>query len=182
MPTTDLTTQKLLSALIDFCTTYATPALADDMHVLAGFGNRITLPADGNDICIVTPISQTRSGTTIERYERDGPDTQELREYVDLDVQIDCYSTNLFDARQRAATLETVARSSVGVAHFLKYDIDCLYSDTVQNLSAVIDSGQYVSRWMLLLHLGYWKRVEVAQDFFSAVDVRLKNVDVHFKP
>lgn len=181
MTTRDLTKDDLLNALIDFCETYATPKLPDAMHVVSGFSNRITMPSDSNDACVVTPIAQRRSGTTVERWFDDG-DVIELAEYVELDVQIDCYSTNIFDARSRAATYETVARSSPGVSFFERYGLDLLYADGSQNLSAVIDSNQYVSRWILTIHLGYWKRVEVAQEFFNFVDVRLHNVDVHSKP
>ena len=176
----DLTQDDLLNALIAFCYSYATPRLMDDMHVVSGFSNRITMPSDDNDACVVTPIAQRRSGTTIERW-FEGVDTLELAEYVELDVQVDCYSTNIFDARQRVSTYEAVARSSVGVGFFNAFGLDCLYADDPQNLTAIIDSAQYVSRWSVVLHLGYWKRVEVAQEFFNAVDVRVKNVDVHFK-
>ena len=184
MPTQDLTTAKIQKALEDFCLNFATPPLADAMHVVLGFTNQRTLPSDGNDFCIVTPITQRRAGTTIEHWEKQGPGTIELREYVELDVQLDCFSSSIYEdhARQRAQTYETVCRSSVGVQHFREYDIDCLYSEGCTNLSAVIDSAQYVSRWMVMLHLGYWKRVSVSEDFFSAVDLRLINVDSHFKP
>lgn len=183
MATRDLTDDQLLQSLIDFCVKYSTPALADDDHVIDGFSNNRQPPDDGNDFCVVQPIAQRRSGTTIEHWDPTGEEVLELREYVELDVQIDCYSTNRFDARARAQTFETIARSSVGVEHFLSYGgIDCLYSDDSQNLSGVLDEGLYVSRWMLVIHLGYWKRVEVAQDFFDAVDVNVTNVDVRFKP
>lgn len=178
MTTRDLTQDDLLNALISFCNTYATPRLPDDIHVVSGFSNRITMPNDDNDACVVTPITQRRTGTTIERW-FEGADTLELAEYVEIDVQVDCYSTNIFDARQRASTYETVTRSSVGVNFFNRFGLDCLYADDPQNLTAVIDSAQYVSRWSVVLHLGFWKRVEVAQEFFNALDVRVKNVDVH---
>ena len=106
----------------------------------------------------------------------------ELAEYVNLDIQIDVYSTNIFDALERAQTFETVARSDFGVQHFLAFGIDCLFADGVQNLTAVMDSKQYVSRWTLVLHLGYWKRVKLAQDFFKTAIVDVINVDTKFKP
>lgn len=178
----DVTQADILNALIGFCYQYSAPALPDEMHVVDGFGNNRTLPKDGNDFCIVTPITMSRSGTNIERWEEDGQELLELQEYVNLDVQIDCYSTNGFDAMERAQTLETVARSEYGVNHFLESGIDCLYAEGIQNLSAVIDAKQYVSRWMLTLHLGYWKRVKLAQDFFNTAIVDVVNVDSKFKP
>lgn len=178
----DVTQADILNALIGFCYQYSAPALPDEMHVVDGFGNNRTLPKDGNDFCVVTPIRQARSGTNIERWESDGEALEELAEYVDLDVQIDVYSTNIFDALERAAAYETVARSDFGVQHFAAFGIDCLYADDVQNLTAVMDSKQYVSRWSLVLHLGYWKRVKLAQDFFKTAIVDVINVDTKFKP
>ena len=178
----DVSQADILNALIKFCFNFAAPTLADEMHVLDGFGNNRTLPKDGNDFCIVTPIRQARSGTNVERWKSDGDELMELAEYVDLDVQIDVYSTNIFDALERAQTYETVARSDFGVQHFAAFGIDCLYADDVQNLTAVMDSKQYVSRWTLVLHLGYWKRVKLAQDFFNTAIVDVVNVDSKFKP
>lgn len=178
----DATQADILNALIGFCFNFSAPALVDKMHVIDGFGNNRALPSDGNDFCVVTPIAQARSGQTIEHWDDDGNEIAELREYVDLDVQIDCYSTNVFDAMERAQALETCARSSYGVEHFLGFGIDCLYAEGVRNLSAVIDSKQYVSRWTLTLHLGYWKRVQLAQDFFTTARVCVHNADSKFKP
>lgn len=181
---TDISDAQLLPALIGFCSTFATPKLADQMHVLDGFGNNRTLPPDGNDFCVVTPITQTRSGTDVVHLEKDGQDVIELREYVDVDIQIDCYSgpRDPQAAYQRAQTYETVARSYFGVDFFKRFGLDCLYADSLQNLSADLDSKQYVSRWMLMLHLGYWKRVQLDQDYFTEATVGVKNVDVTFKP
>lgn len=182
MDVVDVTRSDILRSLIDFCFKFAAPSLVDDVHVLDGFGNNRALPSDGNDFCVVTPIAQNRSGTDIEEWDAAGTDEVELKEYVDLDVQIDCYSTNSFDAMERAQTFETVARSRYGVDHFLNYGIDCLFADGLQNLTAVLDSDQYVSRWTLVLHLGYWKRVKLAQDFFNTAIVDVIPVDTKFKP
>lgn len=175
------TSPDLLNALIGFCTEYASPPLVDSEHVLDGFGCNRTLPSDGNDFVVVTPISQTREGTNIPLFPA-GEDQQELREYVAVDVQIDCYSANNFDAMDRAQTYETVTRSDVGVAFFKRFDIDCQYSDSSRNISAVLDDDRYVSRWTLVIRLGYWKSVKVTQQFFNSVNIGLKEADVHFKP
>lgn len=172
---------KALNALIAFCYQYASPKIIDENHVLDGFGKNRSLPPDSNDYCIVTPIVQTRSGTTVEEWDK-VEDVQVLKEYVELDVQIDCYSTNNFDAMDRAQTYETIARSSAGVAFFNQFDMDCLYADGLRNLSSIIDDPCYVSRWTLTLHLGYWKQVRLGQDFFTSAQVNVDVVDVRFKP
>ena len=178
----DISQADILNACIKFCYNFAAPALPDEMHVIDGFGNNRTLPKDGNDFCIVTPIRQSRSGSNIESWKPDGEEVMELAEYVNLDIQIDVYSTNIFDALERAQTFETVARSDFGVQHFLAFGIDCLFAEGAQNLTAVMDSKQYVSRWTLVLHLGYWKRVKLAQDFFKTAIVDVINVDTKYKP
>lgn len=149
--------------------------------MIYGFANDLTLPADGNDCCVVTPIAQRRSGTNIERYP-EGEEVQELLEHVELDVQIDCYSNNEFDALDRAATYETIGRSAIGVKFFERFNIGLLYTDSSQNLSSVLDSDRYVSRWTLTLHLSYWKTVKLGQDFFKTITIDVANVDVKFKP
>ena len=127
----DISQADILNACIKFCYNFAAPALTDEMHVLDGFGNNRTLPKDGNDFCIVTPIRQSRSGSNIESWKPDGDEVMELAEYVNLDIQIDVYSTNIFDALERAQTYETVARSDFGVQHFLAFGIDCLFAENV---------------------------------------------------
>ena len=113
----DISQADILNACIKFCYNFAAPALPDEMHVLDGFGNNRTLPKDGNDFCIVAPFRQSRSGSNIESWKPDGEEVMELAEYVNLDIQIDVYSTNIFDALERAQTFETVARSDFGVQH-----------------------------------------------------------------
>lgn len=177
---TNATQADVLNSLIQFFFRFAAPPLADEAHVLDGFGNNRTLPADGNDVCIVTPIREERKSSTIVSWEREGEDVAELLQYVDLTVQADCYGSNVFDAHERAQTYCAVANSPCGTKHFRQYGIDCLYAEGAQNLSAVIDSGQYVSRWTFELRLGYWTRVRTPQDFFTAARVGVVNVDSKF--
>lgn len=179
---TTVTTPNLIPALVDFITTFATPALIDSDHVLNGFERNITPPKDKQDFCVIQPISRTRRGTTVQEYDKTGDEVVRLKEYVDLDVQIDCYSRNLFDAASRAQTLETVARSFAGVDSFAKHNIDCQYADNVQNLTAILDEAQYQTRWRLVLRLGYWRTVQLDQPFVDALDVDVHNVDVRFPP
>lgn len=171
-----------INALVDFIQTFSTPALKDSAHVLNAFERDITPPSDGNDFCVIQPISRARRGTTVQDWDKEGDDVIRLKEYVDVVYQIDCYSTNIFDAASRAQTFETVARSYAGVDFFKKYGIDCQYADSLQNLSSFVDEGQYTTRWRVLLHLGYWRVVTLDQDFIYGADVDVHNVDVRFPP
>lgn len=179
---TTATTPNIIPALVDFITTFATPALADSNHVINGFERNIAPPKDKQDFCVIQPLRRARRGTTLQEYDKVGDDVIRLKEYVDLDVQIDCYSRNLFDAASRAQTFETVARSFAGVDLFSKHAIDCQNADGVQNLTAILDEAQYQSRWALTLHLGYWRTVEINQDYIEAMEIEIHNVDVRFPP
>lgn len=170
----------LLLAVQNFCVKYSAPALVDEWHVVPAHQN-LSLPKDKGDFIVVTPINQMRMGTTVSTFDPQTGTTKH-RTYYEASVQVDVYSANTVDAADRAATLETMARSFEGVGFFKNYDIDCLYAENASNLTAALDSETYQSRWMLTLRLGFWKEVEVATDSLDSVDVRLKNVDVHFPP
>lgn len=180
MTVRDLTGEPQIKALTEFLTSFATPHL-DESHVLIGQLSEMSLPRDGNDFCVFTPILQQRVGTTFDEWSKDS-DTIILSEYVNVTYQIDCYSSDIVHARERAQTYELVARSFYGVNHFKKYGIDCLFAERLRNLSSLLDDALYVSRWSIELQLGYTKRIEVPQDYFNKVDVGVFNVDVSFNP
>ena len=181
MAVNDITQSQLVKSVRDFCLNFASPALKDIDHVIVGYTNNLTLPSDGNDFCVVTPISERRLHTTKETDSKD-VDSVHLSEYLETVVQIDCYSTNRKDARTRVESYELVARSRYGVDHFKKYQVDCQHADICRNTTAILDSDQYVSRWTTTLTLGIWKQVEITQDYFTDIDPELINVDAQFKP
>lgn len=178
---TDKTNDRLLLALREFLSTCATPALPDEMHVIAGYQNSQMLPNDGNDFCVATPIQETEEGTPIQTFDAVN-DLVVLQAYHTVVVQVDCYSTTMFDAKDRANTYAVIASSEYGVNLFKQFDVDCQYADGIQNLTDVGDSGQYVSRWSVTLHLGYWKQVAIGQDYFNTANVNVINVDSRFPP
>lgn len=181
MAVSDTTPSKLIQSVREFCLTFSTPPLKDLAHVIVGYTNNLTLPPDGNDFCVVTPISERRLHTTKET-DLDEKDSVQLAEYLESVVQIDCYSTNRKDARTRCESYELVARSRYGVEHFKKYNVDCQHADICRNTTAILDSDQYVSRWTTTLTLGIWKQVEITQDYFTEIEPELINVDLKFKP
>ena len=181
MAVSDTTPSKLIQSVREFCLNFSTPPLKDLAHVIVGYTNNLTLPPDGNDFCVVTPISERRLHTTKET-DLDEKDSVQLAEYLESVVQIDCYSTNRTDARTRCESYELVARSRYGVEHFKKYNVDCQHADICRNTTAILDSDQYVSRWTTTLTLGIWKQVEITQDYFTEIEPELINVDLKFKP
>ena len=145
MQVTDKTESKLIQSVLDFCFKCSNPALADENHVIVGYTNNLTLPSDGNDFCVITPLSERRVHKTIES-DPLVTDNINLSEYLECEI------------------------------------IDCQGADVCRNLTAVLDSDQYVSRWNTTLTLGQWKTVQLTQDYFTDIDPELINVDAKFRP
>lgn len=177
----DITQAQFFRALEEFILKFATPALVDDgRHVIPGYVDDQSLPPDGGDFVVYTPIQMERQGTTIEKWRED--DKVSWAEYVQATIQIDCYSTSPVRAFQRVSTLEMIARSEAAVNHFNSLHMDCLYAENVRNLSAVLDSGKYVSRWSVELSVGFWKEAATPMEYFQTASVDVANVDVRFPP
>lgn len=179
----DLTVDQIERAMRAFLSTYALPKLpnTDKLHLLNGFLKNVGLPSDGDDFCVFTPITTERNGTTIESFDP-GDEAVKLSVYFTIAIQVDCYSTDPISAQQRAQAYEAFARSSYGVQLFKSFGLDLQYADSLQNLTAVMDAGQYVSRWSLTLHFGLKKVLQVQEPSFNSVSVDIANVDVKFPP
>mgnify|MGYP000064327151 CR=1 FL=1 len=179
----DLTQAQLFAGVEQFLLNFSTPTLTDDgLHVIPGNANDQSLPADGGDFCIYTPLFMGRRGTNVEEWQAEPIDAVNYCEYVETVWQIDCFSQSMVNAQQMAQTFELIARSEAGVNFFKPLSVDCLFAENLRNLSFVLDSKKYVSRWSLELHLGFWKQIQVSFDFFTSVNVNVVNVDVSFPP
>lgn len=179
----DLTQAQLFAGVEQFLLNFSTPALTDDgLHVIPGNANDQSLPADGGDFCIYTPLFMSRRGTNSEDWNTAPAEAVNYAEYVETVWQIDCFSRSMVSAQQLATTFELIARSEAGVNFFKPLSVDCLFAENLRNLSFVLDSKKYVSRWSLELHLGFWKQSQVSFDFFTSVNVNVVNVDVSFPP
>ena len=179
----DLTQAQLFAGVEQFLWNFSTPTLTDDgLHVIPGNANDQSLPADGGDFCIYTPLFMGRRGTNVEEWQAEPIDAVNYCEYVETVWQIDCFSQSMVNAQQMAQTFELIARSEAGVNFFKPLSVDCLFAENLRNLSFVLDSKKYVSRWSLELHLGFWKQIQVSFDFFTSVNVNVVNVDVSFPP
>ena len=179
----DLTQAQIFSAVEQFLLNFSTPPLTSDgLHVIPGNVNDQSLPADGGDFCIYTPLLMSRRGTNAEDWNTALAEAVNYDEYVETVWQIDCFSRSMVSAQQLATTFELIARSEAGVNFFKPLSVDCLFAENLRNLSFVLDSKKYVSRWSLELHLGFWKQIQVSFDFFTSVNVNVVNVDVSFPP
>lgn len=179
----DLTQAQIFSAVEQFLLNFSTPPLTSDgLHVIPGNVNDQSLPADGGDFCIYTPLFMSRRGTNSENWNTAPAEAVNYAEYVETVWQIDCFSRSMVSAQQLATTFELIARSEAGVNFFKPLSVDCLFAENLRNLSFVLDSKKYVSRWSLELHLGFWKQIQVSFDFFTSVNMNVVNVDVSFPP
>lgn len=179
-------TPSVREVVYDFLATYLAPSVAAD-HIIWGNQNNLTLPEDGDDFVIFYLMSNVRRGSGFEYWEKDGEDVQTVSETVEGLVQIDCYchGDNPGDgenARLRAQTIETLARSTVAPAFFRSRGMGCLFCDDAKDTTTVGESELYQPRWTVTLHISYPSRLSVTQDFFITAEVGLHPVDVEYKP
>lgn len=180
----DLTQAQLFKGVEKYILSFSCPELKDDgLHVIPGYVNDQTLPADGGDFCVYAPTAFIRRGTDIEGWRKTAAeDAVDYSEYFESVWQIDCYSASPVRAMNRAAGLETLVRTEASVQLLSPYGLSPLYGEGLTNLTGVLDSGKYVGRWQLLARFGFWKKLSVEFPYFNAVDVRLVNVDAAFPP
>ena len=180
-------TPDIYGAVYDFVERWAYPGL-ESPCIFRDASNDAARPAGSNEFAIISVLGSTRRGTTIERFNNtnapdENPEQIQLRTLYDCLVQIDLYSDD-DEARRRAHTLETMARTSVGVNFFKKpYGIGCNYADDVRELSCTDESRRMVHRYMVTLHLTYWGGVDIGSAWFKDATLnRVEDVDAHHPP
>lgn len=179
---TDVTEANAWAAIEAFIAAFAEPSLATDgLHIIPGFANDQSLPPDGNDFAIFTPIRSTRKGTNRQIWD-ELEDKITLAEYVETVWQIDFYSSSPIYSMRRAQAIEQMARSETAVRFMRERHCDLLYADAPDNLSGLLDSGRYVSRWSVELRVGVHRKLQSAQQYSETGAVDVINVDVRFPP
>lgn len=169
----------ILAAVHDFLKTYLTPAVDADC-IRWGNQNNITLPAQNNDYVIFYVSGMERHGTTVETYNA-ADELLTLKESSEITVRVDCYadSSNGEDgtnAQIRAHNLELLARSSVAPRFFKSYGLSLLYADPAVDTTILQDdSGEYLHRWMVVLHLHTTNTLTVTQEGFTDLKLRAVN-------
>lgn len=178
----DTTEARPWAALERFIAAFACPEIADDgLHIVPGFADEQSLPADGNDFAVFTPITETRRATNAQEWDGVAEKITEL-EYIEQAWQIDFYSGSPVHAMNRAQALEQMARTEQAVTFMRALHIDLQYADGLTNLTGILDAGKYVSRWAVTVHVGYYRKLKQTQEFFTAASVDVVNVDVRFPP
>ncbi len=180
-----VSTGRLRDAVYDFTAMYAIPEI-DQENIFWANQNRMSLPAGIEDFISLYIVSQVRHGTAVEctipgvGNEPDRIGIVSLFEYL---IQIDIYSNSLNYARDRAMTIANIGRSSIGPLFFNQYDCSLLYVDDPRDMTAIMDSQQFVQRYMVQLRCCMPEATTVNFDTFdTAYITRIENVDVHHKP
>lgn len=175
-------TARLLEAVRAYIAAFSTPALPIE-RVYPGDANLTVLPAGSNDYAVFFILDQQTVGTPVEYPGSDG--SAKVGTYIKARIQIDVYSdagAGYDNARTRAQTLSTLARTPTGVGFFDRYGLDCHFCDFAHSAPVVTDSNSRASRWSLTLNLGFWQWVSVNQDYFTGIVDNVQNVDVAFHP
>ena len=179
----------ILGAVNDFVLAYShaggVPAL-EQAQIVRGWQNYGPLPGKTQEIVILTLLDEIRHGTNIHRYtDAATPDDLNLdvRRLAEHLVQVDfcCASPNRAEriARERAGTIETLARDMIAVKFFKQQGLSSCYADTVKALPFMNEAKQWIARYSVTLHLMSVGTAELVQPAFTEVDVRIENVDEH---
>lgn len=161
----------MLEAVNDFILEYTD---IEQDKLFRGWQNRMALPSD-QEYCLYYLSSTKRIGTNTKNWSDFVADVNTLREYV---VTIDINDIDSERAMNRAATLETIARSYLGTTFFKKRNCGLLYADDIRYMPFTDENHQYIYRYLVDLHLTAWNKAQVPQD--SAIEVKIDkfiNVD-----
>lgn len=176
---------RLKDAIYDFTAMYALPAVSTD-NIFWANQNRAALPAGLEDFISLYIVSQVRHGTAIEALvlgEEGNPDKIGIQSLFEYLIQIDLYSNSLNFARDRAMTIANVGRSSIGPQFFNQYGCSLLYVDDPRDMTAVMDSQQYVQRYLVQIRCTMPEVTTVEMQMANTVAMeRVELVDAHHKP
>ncbi len=139
-------------------------------NIIKGWQSTSILPADSESYAVFTVINERRRGTNVEEYDPANEKVTVTKSNI-IDIQIDIVAKTNMQARENAAMLETMARSSYGVDFFNKYSIGLLYADDARAIETISKTDNFVNRYMLMLHVEEINAVTVSQEYFDKVEV-----------
>ncbi len=169
-------------AITQFILNYTLPELKKG-NVILGNQNNVVLP-ETEDYAIFHIIDMIRRGKGEQGLLTPEKNNDYYMQNTNvLKVQIEFYCANGngstdINAMLRAKSLETMANSAVGVAHFNDYGMSCLYADAMKASIGVGDSGLLDFRWIVNLTLSYNSQYSVEIDTFNRVDIKLNPNEV----
>ena len=168
-------------AIKSFIQTYCTPELSAN-NIILGYQNNVALP-ESEDFAVFHVVDFQKRG----RGERRLCDPLHNDKYLLLDtnlmkVQIDLYCNNSNcnsdkDAMLRAKSLETIANSSIGVAHFNKYNMSCIGAESMKVSIVTGDSGLLDYRWIVMLNISFNSQYVLDVDTFNTLNIKLNPLE-----
>ena len=164
-----------------FIHSYTLPTLDKD-NIFLGNQNNMVLP-ETEDYAVFHIIDMQRRGKNSRGLLNPAKNNDYLLQDTNIvRVQIDFYCANNngtsdINAMLRAKSLETMANSAVGVAHFNEYGMSCLYAEAMKASIGVGDSGLLDFRWIVNLTLSYNSQYTVKVDTFTKMDINLNPIE-----
>ena len=173
---------SLWEAVVTAVEQWALPALPRAL-IRRGWVNRASLPPATKDYAIVTILGRERVGTNVKEYAPPKPEsgspfgTITERTLRIATVEVDFFSDT--DAGfQRADSLVSFVRGTIGASHFRQYGIGSLYCEPVKEVDYVDGTKMMVRHSVVDMRLSYWSGITAALQFFDDVDVSGVNPDI----
>ena len=174
-------TPSLYEALVTAVEGWAFPVLPRSL-IRRGWVSRAALPAGTRDYAIVSILNRARHGTNVKHYnppvdpaEKFGTLTERTLRVATC--QVDFYSDSEAGF-QRADSLVTFVRGSMGASWFRQWGIGSLYADDIVQQDYNDGEKFQVMQSTVTLRLAYWSGITSKLQFFDAVKINRLNVDI----
>lgn len=150
--------------------------IAKPRQIRFAYQNFQTLPPGDDCYVIITDIGRRRVGRSCEEYDS-FKDELVLKEYTEIDLQIDVFDPILEKAIEKAQRIDTVALTEHGVKFFNRYGLSCLYADDVRPSSIDSEDGLFLGRATTTLHLGAWFKTYLPYYAAESIEVSQLKAD-----
>lgn len=171
----------ILGAVFEFVAAHAAPKIDPD-RIYRGWQNRMALPSDSQEFCIISITTSTRRGTVDTSWQIDnesGWGRETIKSTQNVDVQIDFFGES-DTARLQAQSIDALAGSRIGATFFRDRGLSCLYADQVRDMTFSSDDDQFLPRFMVTLHLCAEVDLDAEIDGFNTVHIdKIKDVDTY---
>ena len=167
-------------AIKQFILKFAEPSITAN-NIILGNQNNVVLP-ETEDYAVFHIIDMQRRGKGEQGLlSPDKNNDYYMQNTNVVRVQIELYCANGngstdINAMLRAKSLEAVANSVPGVEHFKKFNMSCLYAESMKASIGVGDSGLLDFRWIVNLVLSYNSQYKLEVETFNTIDVALNPV------
>ena len=174
-------TPSLYEALVTAVETWALPALPRTL-IRRGWVPRAALPAGTKDYAIVSILNRARHGTNVKQYNPPADPEEPFGTITERTLrvatcQVDFYSESEAGF-QRADSLVTAIRGTLGASWFRQWGIGSLYCDDIVQQDYTDGEKYQVMQSTVTLRLSYWSGITAKLQFFDDVKVSGLNPDI----